>query len=75
MNDEKRFCRKCSLNDSDYGCACPPCEEVYQCDMYRHYHPDEVAEFEEWVKQSLKRTETERAEVRETKENGDDLFF
>ena len=46
MNDEKRFCSKCSWNDCDYGCTCPPNEEVYQCDMYMHYHPDEVEEFE-----------------------------
>ena len=55
MNDEKRFCSKCSWNDCDYGCTCPPNEEVYQCDMYMHYHPDEVEEFEkdmkEWAKQ------------------------
>lgn len=55
MNDEKRFCSKCSWNDCDYGCTCPPNEEVYQCDMYMHYHPDEVEEFEkdmkEWARQ------------------------
>lgn len=54
-NDEKRFCSKCNWNDCDYGCTCPPNEEVYQCTMYIHYHPDEVNEFEkameEWVKQ------------------------
>ena len=36
MNDEKRFCNKCSWNDCDYGCTCPPNEEIYQCDMYMH---------------------------------------
>lgn len=55
MNDEKRFCSECSWNDCDYGCTCPPNERVYQCDMYRHYHPDEVEEFEkdmeEWARQ------------------------
>ena len=45
MDDEKRFCRKCNWNDCDYGCTCPPNEEVYQCEMYMYYHPDEVAEF------------------------------
>ena len=55
MSDEKRFCSKCSWNDCDYGCTCPPNEEVYQCSMYMYYHPDEVNEFnksfEEWAKQ------------------------
>ena len=54
-SDEKRFCSKCSWNDCDYGCTCPPNEEVYQCKMYMYYHPDEVREFdkamEEWAKQ------------------------
>ncbi len=58
MNDEKRFCSKCSWNDSDYGCTCPPNEEVYQCDMYMHYHPDEVEQFvkdmKEWAGQNRK---------------------
>lgn len=59
-NDEKRFCSKCNWNDCDYGCTCPSNEEVYQCPMYMHYHPDEVKEFEksmeEWAKQ---KTESE----------------
>lgn len=45
MDDEKRFCMKCNWNDCDYGCTCPPHEEVYQCEMYMYYHPDEVNEF------------------------------
>lgn len=45
MTDEKRFCSKCNWNDCDYGCTCPPNEEVYQCEMYMYYHPDEVNEF------------------------------
>ena len=45
MNDEKKFCRKCNWNDYDYGCCCPPHEEVYQCPMYMYYHPEEVEEF------------------------------
>lgn len=54
-DDEKRFCSKCGWNDCDYGCTCPANENVYQCEMYRFYHPDEVKEFdkamEEWQKQ------------------------
>jgi len=46
--DYKKFCLKCVFLDEDYGCTCPPYEEVYQCDMYRHYHPQEVAEFEKY---------------------------
>jgi hypothetical protein len=61
MDDEKRFCRKCSWNDCDYGCTCPPNEEVYQCEMYIYYHPEEVREFnkafEEWVKQKAESEE------------------
>lgn len=53
--DYKRFCLKCGWNDEDYGCTCPKREEVYQCPMYMHYHPEEVKQFEhdmeEWAKQ------------------------
>jgi hypothetical protein len=60
-SDEKRFCAKCSWNDCDYGCTCPPNEEVYQCSMYMHYHPDEVDEFnkamEEWAKKKAESEE------------------
>ena len=52
MDDYIKFCSKCSWNDPDYGCSCPAFEEVFQCDMYIYYHPDEYAEFiksmEEW---------------------------
>lgn len=55
INDEQRFCSKCGWNDSDYGCTSPAGEEVYQCPMYMHYHPEEVEKFnkemEEWAKQ------------------------
>lgn len=55
-DDYKKFCMKCNWNDSDFGCSCPSGEEVYQCDMYMHYHPDEVKEFEksmeEWVSET-----------------------
>lgn len=65
VSDEKRFCNRCGWNDCDYGCTCPPYEEVYQCAMYMHYHPDEVKEFDkamkEWAK--LKRTETESVDT------------
>lgn len=46
---------KCTWNDEDYSCISPSGEEVYQCPMYIHYHPEEVSEFEkywdEWAKQ------------------------
>lgn len=58
-SDEKRFCSKCGWNDCDYGCTCPSYEEIYQCDMYRYYHPDEVEQFDkdmmEWAKEQEQR--------------------
>lgn len=51
MDDEKRFCSKCNWNDCDFGCTCPPNEEVYQCEMYMYYHPEEVAEFNKSMKE------------------------
>lgn len=45
-DDYIKFCIKCGWNDSDYGCISPPGEEVFQCPMYMHYHPDAVAQFE-----------------------------
>lgn len=44
--DYINFCMKCGWNDLDYGCISPRGEELYQCQMYMHYHPDEVKEFE-----------------------------
>lgn len=48
------YCRKCGWNDSDYGCASPPGEELWQCPLYRAKHPKEVEQFEkdmeEWCK-------------------------
>lgn len=46
-DDYRRFCLKCGWNDPDYGCTSPSGEELWQCDMYIHYHPDEVAKFNE----------------------------
>jgi hypothetical protein len=46
-DDYKRFCLKCGWNDLDYGCTSPSGEDVYQCPMYIHYHPEEVKEFNE----------------------------
>lgn len=47
MNDDyKKFCMNCGWNDSDFGCICPSGEQVYQCVMYMHYHPEEVEKFE-----------------------------
>lgn len=45
--DYIKFCLDCEWNDCDCGCTCPAHEEVWQCDMYRYYHPDEVEKFEE----------------------------
>lgn len=59
-NDEQRFCSKCGWNDTDYGCTSPPNEEIYQCPMYMHYHPDEVKEFEEAFEEWSKKREEEK---------------
>ena len=55
--DYKRFCLKCSWNDPDMGCTSRFDEAVYQCDMYRHYHPKEVKEFEKSMEEWTKRLE------------------
>lgn len=47
MDDYERFCMKCGWNDSDFGCTSPSGEEVYQCQMYMYYHPEEVEKFEQ----------------------------
>lgn len=49
-DDYKRFCLKCGWNDSDYGCTSPSGEELWQCPMYIHYHPEEVEKFNEDMK-------------------------
>lgn len=55
MDDYRKFCMKCGWNDSDLGCTSPRDEKIWQCEMYIHYHPEEVKEFEksmeEWAKQ------------------------
>ena len=48
-DDYKRFCIPCHWDDADLGCSCPSGEEVWQCDLYRHYHPEEVKEFEKSI--------------------------
>ena len=48
--DYKRFCLRCVWNDSDYGCISPAHERIWQCPMYRHYHPEEVKQFDEEMK-------------------------
>lgn len=64
MDDYDKFCRKCNWNDPDYGCTSPSGEEVYQCELYIHYHPEEVELFnksmEAWANDETKRTNTER---------------
>ena len=49
-NDYRRFCLNCGWNDSDYGCTSPSGEEVWQCPMYIHYHPEEVKKFNDDMK-------------------------
>ena len=44
--DYKRFCLRCGWNDPDFGCVSPMHEAVWQCDMYRFYHPEEVKQAE-----------------------------
>lgn len=51
MDDYEKFCMKCGWNDSDLGCCCPSNEEIWQCDMFRFYHPKEVIEFEKSFKE------------------------
>ena len=53
-DDYKRFCLKCSWNDADLGCTSPSGEEVWQCEMYIHYHPEEVKEFDEMMGEVFK---------------------
>ena len=61
MKDNLDFCFKCNWNDSDYGCTCPPNEEVYQCEIYMNNHPNEVKQFnksmEKWAQQIKQRFE------------------
>lgn len=55
MNDDyNKFCMKCSWNDPDLGCTSPPYEDVWQCELYRFYHPEEVKKFEEYCDRSIK---------------------
>lgn len=49
--DYKRFCLKCGWNDPDYGCTSELDEAVWQCPMYRHYHPEEVKRFDGYVEE------------------------
>lgn len=58
-DDYKRFCMKCAWNDADYGCTSPAGEEVYQCEMYMHYHPEEVRQFEKDIQEWAERAESE----------------
>ena len=57
MDDYEQFCMKCDWNDADHGCTSPSGEEVYQCDMYMYYHPEEVKQFEkdiqEWAQSDI----------------------
>ena len=48
-DDYVKFCLKCGWNDSDVGCTSPQGEDVFQCELYRHYHPEEVEEFESMI--------------------------
>lgn len=54
-NDFWEFCARCSWYDYDHGCTSPPYEEVYQCPMYMHYHPEEVKKFDEAMEKWEKR--------------------
>lgn len=63
MDDYVRFCLKCTWNDEDYGCISPSGEEVYQCPMYIHYHPEEVSEFEKYWDEWAKQKKLEEGEI------------
>jgi len=64
--DYKRFCLKCGWNDEDYGCTSPRNEEVYQCPMYMHYHPEEVEKFEKAMEEWAKQREREAEKISNT---------
>lgn len=44
---EKDYCKSCNWNDPDIGCFVRLDEKVYQCELYRSRHPEEVEQFEE----------------------------
>lgn len=56
-DDYRRFCLRCGWNDSDYGCISPSGEEVWQCPMYQHYHPEEVEQFNQEMEEYYRRNE------------------
>lgn len=53
-DDYKRFCLRCGWNDPDFGCVSPMHEAVWQCDMYRFYHPEELKQAEKEMEDFLK---------------------
>ena len=55
VDDYRRFCLNCAWNDTDQGCISPSGEELWQCEMYRHYHPEEVKVFDKEIEQWIKR--------------------
>ena len=44
-----KYCCKCWLNNPDSGCTLLDGEEIYQCELYRNNHPEEVARFEKEI--------------------------
>lgn len=48
-DDYIKYCIKCGWN-TEFGCISPEGEEVYQCTLYIHYHPEEVKKFNEDIK-------------------------
>ena len=51
MRDDEyyKYCINCGWNDPDFACTVRQDEVVYQCELYRDKHPEEVEEFEKWV--------------------------
>ena len=47
---EKDYCKSCNWNDPDRGCFVPSGKEIWQCELYRSRHPEEVEQFEEDMK-------------------------
>ena len=57
IDDYRKFCMNCGWNviaDLPEGCICPSGEELWQCPMYIHYHPEEVKEFDETMGEVFK---------------------
>lgn len=60
MDTEKRFCKNCNWNDSNYGCTCPVQEQVYQCLIYIYYQQKVVKELEKSINECVEQRQKEQ---------------